>query len=346
MSAKKSPNTATQRKPEWLRINLGHNPAVTEVEGLVKDLELHTVCKEAFCPNRMECYRNRSATFMILGSQCSRNCTFCNVTHHRGLPAVDTDEPKRLAEAAKRLGLQYAVITSVTRDDLPLGGAEQFVAVIQELQALEQPPMVEVLIPDFQGNTEALRMVVAARPRVLNHNIETIARLYPDMRPEAEYQRSLELLRKAKELAISLHSVDLPEATHDPTVATAVAPLQAATPASAANHNPATSPDPLFTKSGFMVGVGETEAEVFALLRDLRSVHCDMVTIGQYLPPSKEHFPLYEYVTPKQFDTYKAYAKEIGFLGVASGPLVRSSYHAVDLVDAINSSSPKDVPHE
>ncbi len=182
-------------------------------------------------------------------------------------------------------------------------------------------------------------MVVAARPRVLNHNIETIARLYPDMRPEAEYQRSLELLRKAKKLDTEL-VVAHGKAKPSPT------------PAFAANHNPATSPAPLFTKSGFMVGVGETEAEVFALLQDLRSVHCDMVTIGQYLPPSKEHFPLYEYVTPEQFDTYKAYAKKLGFLGVASGPLVRSSYHAVDLVkeidlvEAVDATTFKDAPYE
>ncbi len=289
-----------QKKPEWLRIDLGHNPAVKEVEGLLKDLNLHTVCKEAFCPNRMECYRNRSATFMILGNQCSRNCRFCNVTHQEKLSELDKDEPKRVAEAAKRLNLAYVVITSVTRDDLPLGGSEQFVSVIQELQSLKKPPVIEVLIPDFQGDKQAILSVVDAKPRVLNHNIETVARLYKDLRPEAEYQRSLDVLQYVKD--------------HD---------------------------TKMLTKSGFMVGVGEKEEEIFTLLDDLRSVSCDLVTIGQYLPPSKNHFPLVEYVTPEQFDRYKEYAKKIGFKGVASGPLVRSSYHAVELV-----KSTKDRDHE
>ncbi len=282
-----------QKKPEWLRIDLGHNPAVKEVEGLLKDLNLHTVCKEAFCPNRMECYRNRSATFMILGNQCSRNCRFCNVTHQEKLSELDKDEPKRVAEAAKRLNLAYVVITSVTRDDLALGGSEQFVSVIQELQSLDKPPVIEVLIPDFQGDKQAILSVVDAKPRVLNHNIETVARLYKDLRPEAEYQRSLDVLQCVK------------------------------------NHD-----TKMLTKSGFMVGVGEKEEEIFALLDDLRSVSCDLVTIGQYLPPSKDHFPLVEYVTPEQFDKYKRYAKSIGFRGVASGPLVRSSYHAVELIES------------
>ncbi len=282
-----------QKKPDWLRIDLGHNPAVKEVEGLLKDLNLHTVCKEAFCPNRMECYRNRSATFMILGNHCSRNCRFCNVTHQSNLPPLDTNEPQRVAEAASRLNLAYVVITSVTRDDLPLGGAEQFVEVIRELKSLKKPPVIEVLIPDFQGDTRAILSVVQAKPRVLNHNIETVSRLYQDLRPEAEYQRSLDVLQCVKD--------------HD---------------------------SKMLTKSGFMVGVGEQEEEVFALLEDLRAVSCDLLTIGQYLPPSKSHFPLVEYITPEQFDLYKAYAKKIGFKGVASGPLVRSSYHAVELVQA------------
>ncbi len=292
-----------KKKPDWLRIQLRHNPAVAEVEELLEDLSLHTVCKEAFCPNRMECYRNRTATFMILGNRCSRNCTFCNVTHHTELSGVDPEEPKRLAQAAERLNLAYVVVTSVTRDDLTLGGAEQFASVIHELQGLKNPPLVEVLIPDFQGSTEALHLVVDAKPRVLNHNIETIQRLYPELRPQADYQRSLDLLQEAKNRA-----------------------------------GKSNSSTPTLTKSGFMVGVGETEEEVYNLLKDLRNHSCDMVTIGQYLPPSKKHFPLVEYVSPEQFELYKKYAKEIGFIGVASGPLVRSSYHAVELVKDLKES--------
>ncbi len=288
-----------KRKPDWLRIELKHNQSVSQVEELLEDLSLHTVCKEAFCPNRMECYRNKSATFMILGNRCSRNCTFCNVTHHKDLLPVDPQEAVRIATAVERLGLQYVVITSVTRDDLPLGGAEQFVEVIQALEKLPKAPLVEVLIPDFQGSSKALEMVVEASPRVLNHNIETIERLYSDLRPAAKYHRSLELLQRAKEI----------RKAHVPTPSA-----------------------PLFTKSGFMVGVGEDEEEVCKLLRDLRQVDCDLVTIGQYLQPSKNHFPLVEYITPEQFNRYREYAKELGFKGVASGPLVRSSYNAVEMI--------------
>ena len=253
---------------------------------MLKKLNLNTVCQEANCPNLMECFSNKTATFMILGRECTRNCTFCTVSKNSPM-TVDDQEPSNVAEGVKKLGLKHVVITSVTRDDLPDGGANHFVEVIKAVRETSPNTAIEVLIPDFKGDKDALMKVVDAKPKVINHNIETIKRLYPEVRAMAEYERSLELLKMVKEM--------------DPSI---------------------------FSKSGLMVGLGETKEEVFELLADLRKHECDIVTIGQYLAPSKKHHPVIEYVTPEVFEIYKKKAEELGFQFVASGPLVRSSYHA------------------
>ena len=272
---------------------------MTEVKDLLVDLNLNTVCQEAHCPNQLECFGNHTATFMILGDHCTRNCTFCAVKYGSQEPP-DLEEPKGVAEAVSLLGLKYVVLTSVTRDDLADGGAAHFAATIRAIRELGSEISVEVLVPDFQGSTEALATVLTAAPAVLNHNLETVPRLYPAVRPQANYHRSLRLLEEGKLLA----------------------------------------PDTV-SKSGFMVGLGEKREEVSALLRDLRKVGCDLVTIGQYLRPSREHHPVVEYIPPDIFQSYRVEAQSLGFLGVASGPYVRSSYQAEklyrkarDIVDA------------
>ncbi|MBO4265266.1 MAG: lipoyl synthase [Clostridia bacterium] len=274
-----------EKKPEWLKSKFNRD-AVNVVAKLLSDLKLNTVCKEANCPNLGECFEKHTATFMILGSQCTRNCRFCNVVH--GAPQkVDPEEPKHLAEAAKKLNLRHVVITSVTRDDLADGGAMQFAECIYELKKLDPAPTVEVLIPDMKGDKAALDIVIAAKPEVINHNVETVPSLYSAVRPEADYKRSLDVLRYVKEKA----------------------------------------PD-IRTKTGIMVGLGETKAEVFSLMDDVLATGCDIFTIGQYLRPSEEHVPVREYVRPEVFDEYKQTALEKGFSFVASSPLVRSSYRA------------------
>jgi len=255
---------------------------------MISDLNLHTVCKEANCPNMMECFSKKTATFMILGNICSRNCTFCNVKNGIPLP-VDPDEPANVAKVVEKMGLKYVVVTSVTRDDLPDGGSTQFVRVIEEIKKISDDIKVEVLIPDFQGDEEALLNVVRAKPEVINHNIETIERLYPELRPQADYHRTLRLLKRIKALDNRIYS-----------------------------------------KSGFMVGLNETEEEVEKLLSDLRKHECEIVTIGQYLAPSKEHYPVREYVHPDTFKKYKETGYKMGFKSVVSGPLVRSSYNAAE----------------
>lgn len=280
-----------KRKPEWLRVKLQGAEKSHQVKEMLNRLSLHTVCQEANCPNLIECFGRKTATFMILGSVCTRNCTFCNVTKGH-TQAVDPQEPTHVAEAVKELGLKHAVITSVTRDDLPDGGAGHFAKVIEKLRATEV--IVEVLIPDFQGDRQALATVLQAKPHILNHNIETVPRLYPTVRPKASYARSLELLKNAKEIDASI-----------------------------------------FTKSGIMVGLGEQAAEVMAVLRDLRDVGCDLLTIGQYLAPSAKHHEVIEYIHPDQFKKYKEAAYHMGYKYVASDPLVRSSYHAADVAHII-----------
>jgi len=278
-----------KHKPEWLRRRFSFKSSVTEVNDLLANLNLKTVCQEAHCPNQLECFGNHTATFMILGNQCTRNCSFCAVKHGaQELP--DSDEPKGVAEAVSLLGLKYVVLTSVTRDDLPDGGAAHFASTVKAIREIGNDIAVEVLVPDFQGSVEALATVLAAAPAVLNHNLETVPRLYPAVRPQADYDRSLQLLKEVKRVA----------------------------------------PDTV-SKSGFMVGLGEKPEEVSALMGDLRKVGCDLVTIGQYLRPSREHHPVVEYIAPKIFQAYNREAQSLGFLGVATGPYVRSSYQAESL---------------
>jgi lipoyl synthase len=275
-----------QRKPEWLKIKVQGGAEKVAVEAILEQLSLHTVCAEANCPNLMECFNRRTATFMILGRFCTRNCTFCNV--EKATPSqVDADEPLHVAEAVRELRLKHVVITSVTRDDLADGGAGQFAAVIQAVKNLNPGVVIEVLIPDLQGNYQALQQVTSAGPAVINHNVETIPRLYPEVRPMAVYSRSLDLLRNVKEI--------------DPKI---------------------------LTKSGIIVGLGESEPEVIEVCQDLRAIGCDLLTIGQYLAPSRKHHPVVEYIHPDVFEKYRQIGLELGFKHVASGPLVRSSYHA------------------
>ena len=284
-----------KRKPEWLKVKYRSTDQVMEVHRLMENLSLHTVCQEAACPNLLECFGRKTATFMILGRFCTRNCTFCNVETNRPLP-VDPSEPEHVAEAVAELGLKHVVITSVTRDDLPDGGAAHFADVITAVRKKSPSVQIEVLIPDFKGDHDALAKVLYAEPDILNHNVETVPRLYAAVRPQAIYQRSLQVLHQAKR--ISPH---------------------------------------IITKSGIMVGLGETMDEIKAVMQDLRKVDCDLLTIGQYLAPSKKHHPVIEYITPKSFNIYKAMGMELGFKHVESGPLVRSSYHAESAANAIKS---------
>ncbi len=287
----------SQRKPEWLRAKLYSSDQGMEVEKLLRRLGLNTVCSEAKCPNLGECFNRRTATFMILGSHCTRNCRFCNVQD--GLvDRVDMTEPVKIASAVKELGLRYVVITSVTRDDLPDGGAGHFAEVIHALKDLDQELIIEVLIPDFKGDLECLMKVIEARPDVINHNIETIERLYPKVRSMALYERSLEVLKNIKEYGKGIIS-----------------------------------------KSGFMLGLGESDDEVISLMKDLKAAKCDILTIGQYLQPSIAHYPVQAYIKPEVFDRYKSIGLEMGFRGVASGPLVRSSYFADEKYRAIKDMS-------
>jgi lipoyl synthase len=280
-------------KPRWLKRRLPTGADYERVRSLIKDQELHTVCQEARCPNQWECFSCQTATFLIMGSRCTRDCRFCAVAHGP-LELPDPEEPARVARAAQRMGLRYVVITSVTRDDLPDGGAGIFAETIREIRASVAGALVEVLIPDFQGDAEALRTVVAARPDVLNHNLETVPRLYPAVRPGAQYLRSLELLRRARHYDSSLP-----------------------------------------TKSGLMLGLGETSEEVQHTLQDLVHAGCSMLTLGQYLQPSKAHLEVVRYIPPEEFDHWREVAIQMGLAQVASGPFVRSSYHARDLYQTV-----------
>ena len=281
-----------QRKPDWLKVPYNAE-AVEEMALLMRDLKLNTVCKEANCPNLGECFKKHTATFMILGAHCTRNCRFCNVTCAAPEP-VDPQEPAHLAEAAKKLNLRHVVVTSVTRDDLPDGGAAHFARVIYALREAVPGATVEVLIPDFKMNTEALDTVIKARPDVLNHNVETVPSLYAAVRPQAVYARSLDVLRYCKDKA----------------------------------------PD-MLTKTGFMVGLGETDDEIDALMDDILKTGCDILTIGQYLQPSPEHAKLVRYVTPDEFAAYREKALKKGFRYCVSTPLVRSSYRAAEALQAV-----------
>jgi lipoic acid synthetase len=256
------------------------------VEGILDGLSLNTVCREALCPNYRECFSRKTATFLILGKNCTRNCPFCNITHAPPQP-VDPEEPGRVARAALGLGLRYAVITSVTRDDLADGGAAHFAAVIRAIRGLCPETAVEVLIPDFQGEESSLERVSEAAPSVISHNMETVKALYPQVRPQADYRRSLRVIKKIGGLGGGIRS-----------------------------------------KSGIMLGLGETREQVYELFEDLRAAGCSILTIGQYLSPSREHYPVKEYIRPEVFEEYKEQALSAGFDFVASAPFVRSSYHA------------------
>lgn len=282
-----------ERKPEWLRVRYNRE-AVEEVAELMRDLKLNTVCKEANCPNLGECYRKHTATFMILGSVCTRNCRFCNVATGRPLPP-DPDEPDNVALAAKKLGLSHVVLTCSTRDDLADGGAEQFSKTVRAVRRECPGATVETLISDMKFNTDALDVVIASHPDVLNHNVETVKELQKAVRPQAGYERSLGVLRYCKE--------------KDPS---------------------------LLTKTGFMVGLGETEEQISVLMDDILATGCDILTIGQYLQPSPEHYPLARYATPEDFARYKELALSKGFRHVASAPLARSSYRAWEVMEDVH----------
>ena len=284
--------TRRTRHPGWLKVPLPAGKNFHDVRKLVKQHHLHTVCQSAHCPNIGDCWGQRTATFMILGDICTRNCQFCAVTS--GTPqAVDQDEPRRVAEAVKKLSLRYVVITSVTRDDLPDSGAAIFTDTIREIRKAVPACKVEVLIPDFNGLESAISAVIEARPDVLNHNIETVPSLYPTVRPEADYYRSIRVLEYAKHQGMLI-------------------------------------------KTGLMLGLGETDDEVLAVMRHLREVDCDMLTLGQYLQPSSEHLPIDRYLTPAEFNQFKMTGEEIGFRHVEAGPLVRSSFHAASSFERIS----------
>ena len=281
------PKPERQRKPDWIRVKAPTSKGYGETRQLMRDLKLNTVCEEAACPNIGECWTKKHATVMILGDTCTRACAFCNVK--TGMPGrVDTDEPAHVAEAAAKLGLEHIVITSVDRDDLPDGGASQFVKVIEELRRNTPSTTIEILTPDFRGKMRpAIEAIVAARPDVYNHNLEMVPRLYPTIRPGARYYASLRLLEEVK------------------------------------NHDPS-----IFTKSGVMLGLGEERLEVHQVMDDMRSADIDFLTMGQYLRPTPKHAEVKEFVTPQAFNAYGAIARAKGFLQVAASPLTRSSYHA------------------
>ena len=276
----------TTRKPAWLHRGIPTDPAYARLSALLDEGDLHTVCQEARCPNCEECFSRGTSTFLILGDICTRRCRFCAVTQGTPLPP-DSDEPRRVAEAAARLKLDYVVVTSVTRDDLPDSGAGLFAATIRFLRERLPGVHVEVLIPDFQGEEEPLRTVLAAQPNCLNHNIETVARLYPEVRPQSRYERSLELLNRA-----------------------------------------ASSGDAPLVKSGMMLGLGESPGEVEETLEDLLAAGCRSLTLGQYLQPNRNCLAVARYVPPEEFTQWQSKALGMGFSHVASGPFVRSSYHA------------------
>jgi lipoyl synthase len=275
------------RKPDWIRIKIGASDEITRVKQLLREHKLHTVCEEAACPNLAECFQHGTATFMIMGDLCTRRCPFCDVAHGKPLP-LDKDEPQHLANAIKAMALKYVVITSVDRDDLRDGGAGHFADCIKQIRQQTPNTKIEILVPDFRGRIDKAVAILANEPcDVFNHNLETVPRLYKQVRPGSDYQGSLNLLKQFHEA--------------QPTVP---------------------------TKSGLMLGVGEEREEVHQVMRDLLTHGCSMLTLGQYLQPSKAHLPVKAYITPAEFDEYGKVAKEMGFKQVASAPMVRSSYHA------------------
>ncbi len=282
------PKLHTAKKPSWIKVRLPNDPVFWSTKSLISDLRLHTVCEEAQCPNRWECWGQGTATFMIAGDRCTRACGFCAVKTAKPF-ALEADEPGRVAEAASRMNVNHVVITAVARDDVADGGALHFAQTIEAVRNQDPEIVIEVLVPDFNGKNDAIRTVMDARPHIFNHNLETVERLTPLVRSRAKYARSLEVLQRAKDMQ----------------------------PAAA-------------TKSGLMLGLGETEDELFQAMDDLRAHGVTVLTLGQYLRPSESHLPVVEYVHPDKFAEFGQIAEEKGFVHVASGPLVRSSYHAAD----------------
>jgi lipoic acid synthetase len=277
-------------KPVWLRRKAPDPEALQKMRSLLLRYGLNTVCQGALCPNQGECFGTGTATFLILGRTCTRNCTFCAIPSEEHPPAPDPGEAERIARATAELGLKHVVITSVTRDDLPDGGAAHFAETVRALKKNGTQGIVEVLIPDFQGSLEALETVVHSGPDIINHNLETVPRLYPEVRPQADYRRSLHLLQRVKEI------------------------------------------DPgKISKSGLMLGLGEEHQEVLQVMGDLQEVSCDLLTLGQYLQPSDKHHPVVRYIPPEEFEELRRRGEELGFKGVFSAPLVRSSFHAAEI---------------
>lgn len=290
-------------KPDWLRVKAPQWERVGNVKEILRDLALNTVCEEASCPNIGECFNHGTATFLIMGPACTRACPYCDIDFEKKPKPLDATEPTRLAEAVRRMQLNHVVITSVNRDDLPDGGATQFVRCIEAIRSTSPQTTIEVLIPDLCGNWQALSTILQAQPDVLNHNTETIPRLYRRVRPQGSYERSLELLHQSRQQAAWV-----------------------------------------YTKSGIMVGLGETDEEVRTVMQDLRRVDCDILTIGQYLQPSAKHLGVDAFVTPAQFDAWRDYGESLGFLQVVSSPLTRSSYHA-EQVRALMERYPRTKPN-
>ena len=281
-----------ERKPDWIKVRLPSNPVFFSTKAMISDLRLHTVCESAQCPNRWECWSGGTATMMIAGDRCTRACGFCAVDTAKPF-ALEEDEPERVAEAVRRMKLKHVVITAVARDDIPDGGAEHFARTIQAIRAMDASIIIEILTPDFNGKDSSLQTVVDAAPHIFNHNLETVERLTPMVRSRAKYRLSLDFLKRARALAESRGQK-------------------------------------MVTKSGIMLGLGEQENEIFQAMDDLREANVSVLTMGQYLRPSPQHLPVVEYITPETFNLYGEIARKKGFTHVASGPLVRSSYHASD----------------
>jgi lipoic acid synthetase len=288
-----APPLQTHPRPSWLKVRFRGGRNFQELDGIMRTLKLHTVCESARCPNMGECWEHRTATFMILGNICTRACGFCAVPSGKPLGPPEQDEPERVAEAVERMGLRYAVVTSVNRDDQADGGAGIFARTIEEIRRRVGGCKVEVLIPDFRGNWDALRLLMSARPDVLNHNMETVPRLYRRVRKGAAYERSLELLRRAREMS-------------------------------------PTTP----TKTGMMLGLGETHEEVLEAMQDIAAQGTHILTLGQYMQPTPEHLPIERYIHPDEFAEFKRLGEQMGFKHVEAGPLVRSSYHAFEQEEA------------
>jgi lipoic acid synthetase len=275
-----------RRHPDWLRVKIGGGESFVRMKKLLRSAKLHTICEEARCPNIAECFGNGTAVFLILGDICTRNCKYCNVKHGKPMP-LNQNESRDVSESVRELGLKYVVITSVTRDDLVDGGASVFYETVKEIKNLDTSCKIEVLIPDFKGDRESLEKVINAEPDVINHNIEVVEELFPNIRPEGDYKTSLNVLKTVKETKPSM-----------------------------------------CTKSGFMIGLGESKDQILKIMKDLRNVDVDFLTIGQYLQPTKDHAEIKKYYTPEEFEEFKKISLNIGFKHVESGPLVRSSYHA------------------